>query len=34
MPISPLHELKIDEWNQMIDVNIQGVLHDIQAVLP
>ena len=24
MPLSPLHELKIDEWNRMIDVNIQG----------
>jgi NADP-dependent 3-hydroxy acid dehydrogenase YdfG len=34
MPLSPLHELKIDEWNQMIDVNIRGVLHSIAAVLP
>lgn len=34
MPLSPLHELKIDEWNQMIDVNIKGVLHGIAAVLP
>jgi NADP-dependent 3-hydroxy acid dehydrogenase YdfG len=34
MPLSPLHELKIDEWNQMIDVNIRGVLHGIAAVLP
>lgn len=34
MPLSPLHELKIDEWNRMIDVNIRGVLHGIAAVLP
>lgn len=34
MPLSPLHELKIDEWNHMIDVNIRGVLHGIAAVLP
>ena len=26
--------LKIDEWNQMIDVNIRGVLHGIAAALP
>ncbi len=34
MPLSPLHELKVAEWNQMIDVNIRGVLHGIAAVLP
>src|SRR5690348_4572954 len=34
MPLSPLSELKIDEWNRMIDVNIRGVLHGIAAVLP
>lgn len=34
MPLSPLAELKIDEWNWMIDVNIRGVLHGIAAVLP
>ena len=34
MPLSPLHELKIEEWNRMIDVNIRGVLHGIAAVLP
>ena len=34
MPLSPLHELKIDEWNRMIDVNIRGVLHGIAAILP
>lgn len=34
MPLSPLEALKVDEWNQMIDVNIRGVLHGIAAVLP
>ena len=34
MPLSPLAALKVNEWNQMIDVNIRGVLHGIAAVLP
>jgi len=34
MPLSQLEALKIDEWNQMIDVNIRGVLHGIAAGLP
>ena len=34
MPLSPLAEARIDEWNWMIDVNIRGVLHGIAAVLP
>jgi NADP-dependent 3-hydroxy acid dehydrogenase YdfG len=34
MPLSPLDALKIEEWNQMIDVNIRGVLHGIYAALP
>lgn len=34
MPLSPLEALKIEEWNQMIDVNIRGVLHGIAAGLP
>lgn len=34
MPLSPLDQLKVDEWNQMIDVNIRGVLHGIAAALP
>src|SRR5207247_1964064 len=34
MPLSPLAELKIEEWNRMIDVNLRGVLHGIAAVLP
>jgi NADP-dependent 3-hydroxy acid dehydrogenase YdfG len=34
MPNSPLNELKIQEWDQMIDVNIKGVLYGIASVLP
>ncbi|WP_375754274.1 SDR family oxidoreductase [Corallococcus exercitus] len=34
MPLSKLDELKVDEWNRMIDVNIRGVLHGIAAGLP
>ena len=34
MPLSPLDQLKVDEWNTMIDVNIRGVLHGIAAALP
>jgi NADP-dependent 3-hydroxy acid dehydrogenase YdfG len=34
MPLSKLEELKIDEWNRMIDVNVRGVLHGIAAGLP
>jgi len=34
MPQSPLDRLKINEWNQMIDVNIKGVLYGIAAGLP
>lgn len=34
MPLSFLNKLKIDEWDQMVDVNIKGVLYGIAAVLP
>jgi NADP-dependent 3-hydroxy acid dehydrogenase YdfG len=34
MPLSKLEALKVAEWNQMIDVNIRGVLHGIAAALP
>jgi NADP-dependent 3-hydroxy acid dehydrogenase YdfG len=34
MPLSPLHQTKISEWNSMIDVNIKGVLYGIAVVLP
>jgi NADP-dependent 3-hydroxy acid dehydrogenase YdfG len=34
MPLAPLERLKLDEWDQMIDVNIKGVLYGIAAALP
>ncbi len=34
MPSSMFEKLKVDEWDQMIDVNIKGVLYGIAAVLP
>lgn len=34
MSIAPLQELKVDEWNRMIDINIKGVLNGIAAALP
>lgn len=34
MPLSPLDERKVDEWDKMVDVNIKGVLYAIAAVLP
>jgi NADP-dependent 3-hydroxy acid dehydrogenase YdfG len=34
MPLSPMSKLLVDEWDQMIDVNIRGVLYGIAAVLP
>jgi NADP-dependent 3-hydroxy acid dehydrogenase YdfG len=34
MPVSPLKELRVNEWDNMIDVNIKGVLYGIAAVLP
>lgn len=34
MPLAPLEQLKFDEWNQMIDVNLKGTLFGIAAALP
>src|SRR3954449_2446932 len=33
MPLSPLDQLKVEEWDRMIDVNIKGVLYGIAAAL-
>lgn len=33
-PLSLLEELRVDEWDNMIDVNIKGVLYGIAAALP
>lgn len=34
MPSSPLSAFRTDDWNQMVDVNIKGVLNGVAAVLP
>ncbi|MDQ0769297.1 NADP-dependent 3-hydroxy acid dehydrogenase YdfG [Pseudarthrobacter defluvii] len=34
MPLSPVHDLRIEEWNSMIDVNLRGVLHGVASALP
>ena len=33
-PISPLDDLRVEEWEQMIDINVKGVLYGIAAALP
>ena len=33
-PISPLDALRVDEWEQMVDVNLKGVLYGVAAALP
>ena len=34
MPLSFLSQGKVNEWEQMVDVNIKGVLYGINAALP
>jgi len=34
MPLAPMDELKVDEWDTMVDVNLKGVLYGVAAVLP
>jgi NADP-dependent 3-hydroxy acid dehydrogenase YdfG len=33
-PISPLDDLRVEEWEEMIDINIKGVLYGIATALP
>jgi NADP-dependent 3-hydroxy acid dehydrogenase YdfG len=32
--IAPMEALKVEEWDQMIDVNIKGLLYGVAAALP
>jgi NADP-dependent 3-hydroxy acid dehydrogenase YdfG len=34
MPLSLMKNLHEEEWEQMVDVNVKGVLHGVGAVLP
>ena len=34
MPIGPMDDLAVDDWDQMIDVNIKGLLYGVAAALP
>jgi len=34
MPLSPVEELRVDDWERMVDVNVKGVLFGVAAVLP
>jgi NADP-dependent 3-hydroxy acid dehydrogenase YdfG len=33
-PISPLDDLRVEDWEAMIDINLKGVLYGIAAALP
>jgi len=34
MPVGPLSDLAVDDWEQMVDVNVKGLLYGISAALP
>lgn len=34
MPSAPLSAMKTDDWHEMVDINIKGVLNGVAAVLP
>lgn len=34
MAIAPMSEVKVDEWDRMIDINVKGVLYGVAAALP
>lgn len=34
MPVSSMSEMKTDEWDDMVDINIKGVLNSFAAVIP
>ncbi|HEW97796.1 MAG: oxidoreductase [Candidatus Parabeggiatoa sp. nov. 3] len=34
MPVAPMEKARVEEWDQMIDVNVKGLLYGIAAALP
>ena len=34
MAISPISQLRVEEWDRMIDINIKGLLYGVAAALP
>ncbi|MDV7719989.1 SDR family NAD(P)-dependent oxidoreductase [Pediococcus ethanolidurans] len=34
MPSSPISDLHVKEWNDMVDINLKGVLNGVAAVMP
>lgn len=34
MLLSPLEDVRVEEWERMVDVNVKGVLYGLAAVLP
>ena len=34
MPLTMLHNMQTDDWYNTVDVNVYGVLHAVEAVLP
>lgn len=34
MPLSPVADLKVEEWDRMVDVNLKSVLYGVAAALP
>lgn len=34
MPVSALDDLRVDDWEAMLDINVKGVLYGIAAALP
>ena len=34
MPVSPLDDLRVEDWEEMIDIHVKGLLYGIAAALP
>ncbi|MFC6200487.1 SDR family oxidoreductase [Lactiplantibacillus nangangensis] len=34
MSFAPLNEVRVDEWEKMIDINVKGVLYGLAATIP